>query len=36
MQIEGNKLFDLVRNNEQFHVNLLLTEDMQNIKVICT
>lgn len=36
MQIGGNKLFNLLCNNEQFHVNLLLTEEMENIKVIST
>lgn len=36
MQIRGNKLFNLLPNNEQFHVNLQLAEDMQNIEVVCT
>jgi len=34
MQIGENKLFNLLCNNEQFHVNLLLTEDMQNISYL--
>lgn len=31
MQIEGTKSFNVLYNNEQFHVNLLLIGDMENI-----